>query len=111
MVSPGTNDTGKGHPDVLTPLPADECRGFLSAAGLLKDSALDRPDVGYATKEIRQRVAKPDVLAMLMLKRVGRYLLAHAEVAYYYAYQEEPKAITCYTDADWAGEPVKRLST
>ena len=57
-----------------------------------------------ATKEVRSRTAKADVLALLLSKREARYLIGHREVAINYPYQDNPSHIDCYTDADWAGD-------
>ena len=68
-------------------------------------------DVVFASKEVRSRKAKADVLALLLLKRVARYLAGHREVAINYPSQDNPSQIYCYTDADWAGDVTTRLST
>ena len=58
-----------------------EKASYMSGSGLLQYSALDRMDVVSATKELRSRTAKADVLALLLLHRVARYLVGHREVA------------------------------
>ena len=68
-------------------------------------------DVVFATKDMRSRTAKADVLALLLLKRVARYLVGHREVAMDYPHQDNPSQNDCYTDADWAGDVTTRLST
>ena len=87
----------------------------------------DRSDIQYAVKELRQATANPDVLAMLRLKRLTRYLRGEpdVEVRYYY---EQPCAIPdikatksgkdgdgpvikCFVDSDWAGDKRERKST
>lgn len=109
--TPSSKDTGKNNPSALEPLDYGDQKLYLSAAGLLQYIALDRPDIGYITKEVRQRVHKADILAMLMVKRASRYLCSIPEVRINYVYQSEPKDISCYTDSDWAGDTVTRLST
>ena len=83
----------------------------MSGSSLLQYIALDRMDVVFATKEVRSRTAKADVLALLLLKRVAKYLVGHREVAINYPYQDKPSQVDCYTDADWAGDVTTRLST
>ena len=83
----------------------------MSGSGLLQYIALDRMDVVFATKEVRSRTAKADVLALLLLKRVARYLVGHREITISYPYQSNPSQIDCYTDADRAGDVTTRLST
>ena len=65
----------------------------------------------FATKEVRSRTAKAGVLALLLLKRVARYLVGHREITISYPYQGKPSQIDCYTDADWASNMITRLST
>ena len=65
----------------------------------------------FATKEVRSRTAQADVLALLLLKRVARYLVGHRQVAITHPSQDNPSQIGCYTDADWAGDVTTRLST
>ena len=50
---------------------------YMSGSRLLQNIALDRMDVVFATKEVRSQTAKADVLALLLLKRVARYLAGH----------------------------------
>ena len=52
-----------------------------------------------------------DVLALLLLKRVARYLVGHREITISYPYQSSPSQIDCYADAHWAGDVTTRLST
>ena len=49
--------------------------------------------------------------ALLLLKRVARYLVGHREITISYPYQSHPSQIDCYTDADRAGDVTTRLST
>ena len=62
-------------------------------------------------KRERSRTTKADVLALLLLKRVARYLVGRRERAISYPYHSHPSQIDCYTDADWAGDVTTRLST
>ena len=82
---------------------------YMSGSGLLQYIARDRMDVVFATKEVRSRTAKDDVLALLLLKRAA-YWVGHREVAISYPYQDNPSQIDCYTDADWS-DVTTRLST
>ena len=109
--TPCSKDTGRNHPDALELLPPDEKNIFLSGSGTLQYLTLDRPDLMYATKEIRSKTTAPDVLAMLMLKRAARYLIGLKNVVVRYLYQLAVKELTCYTDSDWAGHVITRLST
>ena len=106
VATPFTRDTGKGQELNVTKKAI-----YMSGSGLLRYIALDRVDVVFATKEVRSRTAKADVLALLFLKRVARYLVGHREVAMSYPYQDNPPQIDCYTDTDWAGDVTARLSS
>ena len=83
----------------------------MSGSGLLQYIALDRMGVVFATKEVRSRTAKADVLALLLLKRVARYSVGHREITISYPYQSNPSQIDCHLDADWAGGVTTRLLT
>ena len=111
VAAPFTLDTGKGQANTLSELSVTEKAIYMSGSALLQHIALDRKDVVFATEEVRSRTAKADVLALLLLKRVARYLVGHREVAISYPYQDHPSQIDCYTDADWAGDVTTRLST
>ena len=65
----------------------------------------------FDTKEVRSRTTKADVLALLLLKRVAKYLVGRREITISYPYRSNPSQIDCYTDADWAGDVTARLST
>ena len=83
----------------------------VSGSGLLQYIALDRMDVVFATKEVRSRTTEADVLVLLLLLRVARYLVGHREITISYSYQSNPSQNDCYTDVDWAGDVTTRLST
>ena len=79
VATPFTLDTGKEQANTLSELSVTEQAIYMSGSGLLQYIALDRMDVVFATKEVRWRTAKPDVLALLLLERVARYLFGHRE--------------------------------
>ena len=108
VATPSTRDTGKGQANTSSELTVTEQAIYMSGSGLLHHIALDRMDVVFATKEVRSRTAKADVLALLLLKRVAGYLVGHREITISYPYQSNPSQIDCYTDADWAGDETTR---
>ena len=59
-------------------------------------------DITYAAKEACLSVAKPGDLAMLALKRLGRYLEAHQRMVLSLPFQTAG-CIDVYSDTDWAG--------
>ena len=109
VATPFTRETGKGQTNTLNDLSVTEQAIYMSGSGLLQYVA--RMDVAFATKEVRSRTAKADVLALLLLKRVTRYLVGHREITISCPYQGNPSQIDCNTDADWAGDVTTRLST
>ena len=111
VATPFTRETGKGHANTLSELSETEQAIYMSGSGLLQYIALDRMDVVFATKEVRSQTTKADVLALLLLKRVARYLVGRREITISYPYQSNPSQIVCYTVADWAGDVTTRLST
>ena len=111
VATPSTRDTVKGQANTLSELSVTGQALYMSGSGLLKYIALDRMDVVFATKEVRSRTAKADVLALLLLKRVARYLVGHRKITISFPYQSNQSQIDCHTDADWAGDVTTRLST
>ena len=109
--TPYTRDTRKGQANTLCELSMSEKATYMSGSCLLRCVALDRMDVVFATKEVRSRTVKAFLLALLLLKRVARYMAGHRVVVINYPYQDNPSQIDCYTDADWAGDVTTRLST
>ena len=111
VATPLTRDTGKGQANTLGELSVIEQAIYMSGSGLLQYISLDSMDVVCASKEVRLRTANVDVLALLLLKRVARYLVGHREITLSYPYHSNPPQIDCYTDVDWAGDVTTRLST
>ena len=93
VATPYIRDTGKGQANTLCELSVTEQAIYMSESGLLQYTALDRMDVVFATKEVRSRTANADVLALLSLKRVARYLVGHYKIALSYPYQDNPSQI------------------
>ena len=93
VAKPFTRDTRKGQANTSSELSVTEQAIYMSGSGLLHHIALDRMDVVFATKEVRSRTAKADVLALLLLKRVARYLVGHGEKTKSCPYQSNPSQI------------------
>ena len=108
VATPFTRDTGKGQANALSELSAIEQAIYMSGSGLWHWTEWM---VVFVTKEVRSRTAKADVLALLLLKRVARYLVGHREKTTSCPCQGNPSQIDCCTDADWAGDVTTRLST
>ena len=69
----------RGQANTLSELNVTGQAIYMFGSGLLQCTALDRMDVELATKKVRSRTAKADVLALLLLKRLARYLVGHRE--------------------------------
>ncbi len=82
-------------------------RGPVARADYL---AAGRVDCKFAAKEICRWMSTPTEVALVALKRVGRYLEGHARLVYKYVFQNASK-IDCYSDTDWAGCPRTRKRT
>ena len=67
VATPFTRDIGKGQANTLSKLSVIEQAIYMSGSGLLQYISLDRMNVVFATKEVRSRTAKADVLALLLL--------------------------------------------
>ena len=84
---------------------------FRSKLGKLLALSHDRPDVQFAAMMIARHAAAPASLDTWRLKRVARYLDAHPRLANVYEEMQQPKNITVWVDADWAGDTQSRRST
>ena len=73
--------------------------------------AQDRMDLGFASKELAKRMARPRIGDEMGLKRVIRYLLGRPRCVYRYNWQPVPEALKIFTDSDWAGDVESRKST
>ena len=80
---------------------------YTSCPSLSQCTALDTMDLLFVARGVRSRAAGSDVLALLLMIRVARYLAGVVN----YLYQVDPSQIDCYTDAGWAGDVTTRLST
>jgi hypothetical protein len=91
-------------------LPAATASLFRSFAARANYLALDRPDIGQATKELCRRMSEPRPADLKALLRVARYLVGASRVVYEYPWQVKP-VLSVYTDSDFAGCVASRLST
>ena len=72
---------------------------------------LDRPDIGYATKECMRRLSAPTKEDEGALKRLGRFLLGRPRVVSLFRYGEECTTLVVEGDSDHAGCIRTRKST
>ena len=97
--------------EVLDPAEATEYRALAARANYL---AADRPDVGYAVKELCRDMSAPRKSSQAKLKRLGRYLLEFPRLGWTYPdgqVEVDMKNIHVFSDSDWAGCIRTRKST
>ena len=88
----------------------DRQRPYRGVAARANYLAADRPDLQHAAKEVCRWMSTPTEVALMSLKRIGRYLEGRPRLVYKYVFQEAGM-IDCYSDTDWAGCPRTRRST
>jgi hypothetical protein len=114
--TPGDKMTGNGgaHGEDLSDsklLSQGRATQFRSAAARCNYLASDRPDIQFATKETSRGMANPTEGDWAKLKRLARYLKAVPRLTQWFARQEMPGDVICFTDSDWAGCKRTRKST
>ena len=72
--------------------------------------AQDRQDICFAAKELSRSMSSPSEVAMIKLKRLGRYLQDHRRYVNVFRHQANPKSLTIFSDTDWAGCRTTRKS-
>ncbi len=71
----------------------------------------DRMDMQYVAKEISRFMSKPEEQGWKEAKRLARNLKDHRKVVLEYKYEELPKNVVIWSDADFAGCGRTRKST
>ena len=94
-----------------TPLEGAAAAQYRAITARANYLALDRPGLGFAVKELTRRMAVPAEHDVVKLKRVGRYLRGAPRATIIFKWQEPPRDLDGYTDADWAGCRTTRKST
>jgi hypothetical protein len=93
------------------PLGDGEQQLFRSLAASLNYLAMDRPDIGYATKELCRAMSKATELDMLKLKRLGRYLVSHGNVATTFKWGCNTTEVFGYSDSDHGGSKDRKSTS
>ena len=109
VVTPGVKETETE--DEPKPLEPAEATTFRRTVAILNYVAQDRPDLGFAVKECARGMAKPNTEDSVRLKRVLRYLRQVPRRVQRFSWQEMPRSLDVYSDADWAGCRRTRRST
>ena len=108
---PGAKDIGKDDRDVNNELGYAEAKVLQAAAGLEQYIALDRPDIAYSVKTALQQMSKPTKLMKLRIIKVVRYLKSNPILVWRFQYQQQPKSIDVFVDADFAARETMLRST
>ena len=108
---PGAKDIGKDDRDVNSELEDAEAKVVQGAAGLEQYIVLDRPDIAYSVKTALQQMSKPTKLMKLRVIKVARYLKSNPRLVWKFQYQQQPKSIDVYVDADYAARETMLRST
>ena len=108
---PGAKDIGKDDRDAHNELEYAEAKVVQAAAGLEQYIALDRPDIAYSVKTTLQQMSKPTKLMKLRIIKVARYLKRNPRLVWRFQYQQQPKSIDVFVDADFAARETMLRST
>ena len=92
---------------------------FRAPVGKLQCITGVKPDLMFATKCLSYKLASPTLADLTRAKKVLRYLKGTRELSLYLTIpatntndlNKTLNHITGYSDADWAGDPVTRIST
>jgi hypothetical protein len=93
------------------PLGDAEQQLFRSLAASLNYLATDRPDIGFATKELCRAMSKATELDMLKLKRLGRYLVSHGNIATTFKWHCNISEVVGYSDSDHGGSKDRKSTS
>ena len=72
---------------------------------------MGRPDIGFATKELRRAMSKASELDMLKLKRLGRYLVCRGNYATTFKWCSCTKEVFGYSDSDHGGSKDRKSTS
>ena len=100
--TPGGKDIGKDDRDFDCELEFSDAKLVQAATGLELYIALDRPDIAYSVKIALQHMSKPAKLMHLRVVRVARYFKNNPRLMWKFPYQQQPKSIDTFVDADFA---------
>ena len=92
-------------------LSSEDATLFRAVSARANYLAQDRPDIAFACKELCRDFAVPTKESYCKLKRLGRYLLGHPRLTYFYKWQPVPSMVDVFVDTDFAGCRTTRRST
>ena len=114
--APVNDNTQRGNPITEEEERSEELQGaeatrFRAVAARANYLAADRPDIQYAVKEVRRKMAKPVKGDWQKLVRLGRYLRGAPRCVLEYTCQSRCGSPTGFSDSDWAGDRKTGKST
>ena len=86
-------------------------RTYRGIAARLNYLSPDRPHALYAINEGCREMHKPTAGSWRIMKRIATILKGKPRLVWRFDLQPEPKEISVYTDADWAGCRRSRKGT
>ena len=108
---PGGKDIGRDDRDVDCELEYCDAKFVQAAAGPEQHIAVDRPDIAYSVKTAQQQMSKLTKLMHLRVVRVARYLKNNPRLIWMFPYQQQPKSIDVFVDANFAARETMLRST
>ena len=106
--TPGVRHELKDQAEELNGEAATRHRSLVALANFVSQ---DRPDIGFATKDLSQTMARPRVGDDTGVKRLARYIRQFPVAVLKYPWQSEPKIVDGLSDSDWGGCERTRRST
>ena len=114
----GAVDLGSSHQDIEGAIEGEDeqlqgeaLKNYQTQAARANYLCLDRPDIGFATKEAMRRLAAPTKGDEVALKRIGRYLRGCPRVVSTFKYGDRCRSLVVEGDSDHAGCMRTRKST
>ena len=119
VATPGTKDEREAESkhkeddeyDGDDPMTSESATKYRGLAARLNFLAMDRSDLQYAAKECCKKMASPIMSDWSRLKRVARYLKAHARMVQVFKFEKSSRTLEGFGDSDWAGDKIKAKST
>jgi len=91
-------------------LDEERSRWYRSVVATLNYMSLDRPDLGFAVKEVCRSMSSPSELDVQKLKKIGRFLVEVGNISLSFEWGSILNRVEGFSDSDFAGGE-KRTST
>ena len=92
-----------GTVHVAQELQGEDKKVYQSNAARANYLCLDRPDIGFATKEAMRRLSAPDKGDLAALKKIGKFLMGKPRMISHFRFGEECQTLVVEGDSDHAG--------